>query len=290
MAQFRLHLKEKGFTTLDNGFLHRTDMTLKAKGLLAYMLSLPKDWNYSIAGLCTCCKENETAIRSGLKELQDLGYLVVTKLNPSETESGRFEYTYDVYEIAQIQDTGNLPLEELPVEDQHLYKTNNNKTNTRISSKDDILDRATPSTPKTPRRNSGKLFDTPKATKKSSIQKTNAFITMCERVSGKFNFSQELLTELGKYFRMLGSSDTLLPEYSIEEQMRILSDLRECDRVKVVKDTLSSGWKNLRYAAEDVKAGSTPSWDTAKPDAFKAKTMEEKRKNPLEGVPEEDIF
>lgn len=164
----------------------------------------------------------------------------------------------------------------------------NNSSHT--SSKDDVFDRAEPSTPKTPRRNSGKLFDTPKATKKSSVQKTNAFITMCDRVSGKFNFSQELLKELGKYFRMLGSSDTLLPEYSIEEQMRILSDLRECDRVKVVKDTLSSGWKNLRYAAENVKAGSTPSWDTAKPDAFKAKTMEEKRKNPLEGVPEEDIF
>lgn len=164
----------------------------------------------------------------------------------------------------------------------------NNSSHT--SSKDDVLERAEPSTPKTPRRNSGKLFDTPKATKKSSIQKTNAFITMCERVSSKFSFSQELLMELGKYFRMLGSSDTLLSEYSIEEQMRILSDLRECDRVKVVKDTLSSGWKNLRYAAEAVKAGSTPSWDTAKPDAFKAKTMEEKRKNPLEGVPEEDIF
>lgn len=164
----------------------------------------------------------------------------------------------------------------------------NNSSHT--SSKDDVLERAEPSTSKTSRSNSGKLFDTPKAPKKSSIQKTNAFITMCERISGKFNFSQELLNELGKYFRMLGSSDTLLPEYSIEEQMRILSDLRECDRVKVVKDTLSSGWKNLRYAAEAVKIDSTPSWDTAKPDAFKAKTMEEKRKNPLEGVPEEDIF
>lgn len=301
MAQFRLHRKDKGFTTLDNEFLHRTDMTLKAKGLLAYMLSLPKDWNYSIAGLCTCCKENETAISSGLKELQDLGYLVVTKLSPAQTESGHFEYVYDVYEVAcdtskkyatgnSFLNTENLPVEELPVEDQPLYKTNNNKTNTRISSKDDILDRATPSTPKTPRRNSGKLFDTPKATKKSSVQKTNAFITMCERVSAKFNFSQELLKELGNYFRMLGSSGSLLPEQSIEEQMKILADVRERDRVGVVKDTVGHGWKSLQYSAKECKEGSTPSWDTARPDAFRAKTMEEKRRNPLEGVPEEDIF
>lgn len=164
----------------------------------------------------------------------------------------------------------------------------NNSSHT--SSKDDVFDRAEPSTPKTPRHNSGKLFDTKKTPKKSSIQKTNSFITMCERVSAKFNFSQELLKELGNYFRMLGASGSLLPEQSIEEQMKILSSVRECDRVRVVKDTVGHGWKSLQYLAKECTAGATPSWDTAKPDAFKAKTMEEKRKNPLEGVSEDDIF
>ena len=164
----------------------------------------------------------------------------------------------------------------------------NNRSHT--SSKDDVFDRAEPPTPKTPQHNSGKLFDTKKNPKKSSIQKTNAFIKMCERVSGKFNFSQELLKELGNYFRMLGASGSLLPEQSIEEQMKILSSVRECDRVRVVKDTVGHGWKSLQYSAKECTVGSTPSWDTAKPDAFKAKTMEEKRKNPLEGVSEDDIF
>lgn len=164
----------------------------------------------------------------------------------------------------------------------------NNSSHT--SSKDDVFDRAEPSTSKTPRHNSGKLFDTKKTPKKSSIQKTNSFITMCERVSAKFNFSQELLKELGNYFRMLGASGSLLPEQSIEEQMKILSSVRECDRVRVVKDTVGHGWKSLQYLAKECTARATPSWDTAKPDAFKAKTMEEKRKNPLEGVSEDDIF
>ena len=164
----------------------------------------------------------------------------------------------------------------------------NNSSHT--SSKDDVFDRAEPSIPKTPQHNSGKLFDTKKTPKKSSIQKTNAFIKMCERVSGKFNFSQELLKDLGNYFRMLGASGSLLPEQSIEEQMKILSSVRECDRARVVKDTVGHGWKSLQYLAKECTAGSTPSWDTAKPDAFKAKTMEEKRKNPLEGVSEDDIF
>ena len=164
----------------------------------------------------------------------------------------------------------------------------NNSSHT--SSKDDVLERAEPTTSAKTQSHSGKLFDTKKTPKKSSIQKTNSFITMCERVSAKFNFSQELLKELGNYFRMLGSSGSLLPEQSIEEQMKILASVRERDRVGVVKDTVGHGWKSLQYSAKECKEGSTPSWDTARPDAFRAKTMEEKRRNPLEGVPEEDIF
>ena len=89
----------------------------------------------------------------------------------------------------------------------------NNSSHT--SSKDDVLERAKPATSAKTQSHSGKLFDTKKTPKKSSIQKTNAFIKMCERVSGKFNFSQELLKELGNYFRMLGASGSLLPEQSI---------------------------------------------------------------------------
>lgn len=298
MSKFTVK-KSDNFTILPNNILKNKDMSLKAIGLLCKMLSLPEDWDYSVEGLCRICKEGQTAINAALKELKDNRYLVVRKLNPRESGKGIFVYEYCVYEEPQyaeddngcsedevqkdldsstrFQGGGNLPLENLP-----LNKVNKDKERKQ--------DRVSPATPTKLPSHSGKLFDTKKTPKKSSIQKTNSFITMCERVSAKFNFSQELLKELGNYFRMLGASGSLLPEQSIEEQMKILASVRERDRVGVVKDTVGHGWKSLQYLAKECKEGSTPSWDTARPDAFRAKTMEEKRRNPLEGVPEEDIF
>ena len=265
--------------------------------------------------------EEETTLsvyeqRKALDLLKSLGIVEVER---RDLPAKRYIYidedalTTLIYAETCCADSNNQVCEKFTnksVKNSQTNNINNNITNnySHTSSKDDVLERVSPATPENstphysektskktsepakPEKVSGKLFDTPKKTKKSSVQKTNAFITMCERVSGKHKFSEELKRELGNYFRMLGASGSLLPEQSIEEQMKILAGVRERDRVSVVKDTVAHGWKSLQYAAKDCKEGSTPSWDTARPDAFKAKTMEEKRKNPLEGVPEEDIF
>lgn len=102
MSIFRIN-KNKNYSIISNKHFKEKQMSLKAKGLLSQMLSLPDDWNYSIAGLCSINKENETAIKSTLKELQEFGYLKITKLNPNETKSGRIEYIYDIYEEPKIQ-------------------------------------------------------------------------------------------------------------------------------------------------------------------------------------------
>ncbi len=64
------HFERKRFVAMDNEFLSRSDMSLKAKGLLASMLSLPPEWRFSIEGLAYLHKESECAISSGLKELE----------------------------------------------------------------------------------------------------------------------------------------------------------------------------------------------------------------------------
>ena len=84
---------------MSNYHLKEKDMSLKSKGLLSLMLSLPPDWDYSINGLISICKENETSIKSSLDELKKFGYLEVIKLMPNETETGRIEYVYNIYEI-----------------------------------------------------------------------------------------------------------------------------------------------------------------------------------------------
>jgi hypothetical protein len=71
-------------------------MSLKSKGLLSLILSLPPTWNYSLSGLCAICKESQTALRSALKELETHKYLIRKR---QKNELGQFEYEYIVYEV-----------------------------------------------------------------------------------------------------------------------------------------------------------------------------------------------
>lgn len=119
MTVFRVN-KNKDYVTMSKHHLKEKNMSLKAKGLLSEMLGLPNEWDYSINGLVSINKENESAIKSTLSELKDFGYLKVTKLLPNVTTSGRIEYIYDIYEKpiqeGEKQEVENLPLEIQPVE------------------------------------------------------------------------------------------------------------------------------------------------------------------------------
>lgn len=134
--------KTKNYTVMSNYHFKEKDMSLKAKGLLSLMLSLPDNWDYSIAGLVAICKENETAIKSALKELQQFGYVRIDKQMPGDTESGRIEYIYNIFEKpkqeGKKQDVENLPLEIQRVENQvqlNTKESNTKKLNTKENKK-----------------------------------------------------------------------------------------------------------------------------------------------------------
>lgn len=123
MSVFRVH-KTKNYTVMSNHHLRDKNLSLKAKGLLSVMFSLPDSWNYSIPGLCSILKENETAVKSTIKELKETGYLIVDKKNPCKEEGrSKFEYVYNIYETPQEinekedkQDTPNQGIESLALE------------------------------------------------------------------------------------------------------------------------------------------------------------------------------
>ena len=127
--------KNKDYTVMSNYHFKDKNMSLKAKGLLSLMLSLPEKWDYSIEGLIKLNKDNETSVKSALKELKVLKYLKVSKLTPDKTESGRIEYIYDIYEEPYEKQEGKkqevefLPLEFLQVENQGQLNTNILNTN-----------------------------------------------------------------------------------------------------------------------------------------------------------------
>lgn len=121
MATIRVE-KTREFVVMSNRHLREREMSLKAKGLLSLMLSLPEDWDYSIAGLCVICKESQTAIRSTLKELEDFKYL---RRERRQNEKGQFVYEYTVYEIPY---TGNQHTGETHTDNAH---TENAQTENR---------------------------------------------------------------------------------------------------------------------------------------------------------------
>ena len=103
--------KNANYTVMSNYHLRSTNLSLKAIGLLSKVLSLPENWDYSISGLTAICKEKETAIKAALDELKYWGYLVVTKLMPNDTNSGRIEYVYDFYEYSE-KDTPDADVDQ----------------------------------------------------------------------------------------------------------------------------------------------------------------------------------
>ena len=75
MAIFRIE-RTRDYTVMSNHHLRNGKLSLKAKGLLSMMLSLPEDWNYTTRGLAKICKEGVDAIGGALRELETAGYIV----------------------------------------------------------------------------------------------------------------------------------------------------------------------------------------------------------------------
>ena len=102
MAVYRVE-RTRDYTVMSNHHLKDPGLSLKAKGLLAIMLSLPDDWNYSTRGLAAICKEGVEAIGNTLKELERAGYVVRRQLRGEHGRVGSVEYT--IYEKPQTPPT-----------------------------------------------------------------------------------------------------------------------------------------------------------------------------------------
>lgn len=95
MAVMRIN-KTGDYTVMSNAHFKEKGMTLKAKGLLSLMLSLPDGWDYSVAGLCTLSKDGKDSVMTALQELEQFRYLKRTR---TVDEKGQFAgYDYDIYE------------------------------------------------------------------------------------------------------------------------------------------------------------------------------------------------
>ena len=100
MAVFRIE-RTRDYTVMSNHHLRNANLSLKAKGLLSMMLSLPEDWNYTTRGLAKICKEGVDAIGAALRELEAAGYIVRHKLRDRQGRISDTEYV--IYEQPQLR-------------------------------------------------------------------------------------------------------------------------------------------------------------------------------------------
>ena len=113
MAVFRVE-RNRGYTVMSNHHLRNKELSLKAKGLLSQMLSLPEDWDYTLAGLSLINKEKIDAIREAVRELERAGYIVRSRERDAKGRLRGAEYV--IYEQPQPP-TSDLPTLENPTLD-----------------------------------------------------------------------------------------------------------------------------------------------------------------------------
>ena len=164
MAVFRVE-RTSDYTVMSNYHLRDKRLSLKAKGLLSQMLSLPEDWDYTLAGLCYINRESKDAIRTAIHELEQAGYIRRRQTIDSGGKFAGNEYT--IYERPQEPPSGEpssekpssgnpttgKPMPENPTQ-QNIEKQNTDQSNT-----DSILFRGSTDKPPEPKRTEASLAD-----------------------------------------------------------------------------------------------------------------------------------
>ena len=138
MAVFRVQ-KTKDFTVMSNHHLKNKNLSLRAKGLLSVMLSLPEDWDYTLKGLSIINKEGIDAIRAAVKELEKFGYIERRRMRNAKGQLGDNEYI--IHELPILSEPEQTePILENPTLDKpeqaepeqgKSTQLNTNKSNTK---------------------------------------------------------------------------------------------------------------------------------------------------------------
>ena len=163
MAVFRIE-KTRDYTVMSNYHLRDRSLSLKAKGLLSLMLSLPEDWDYTMKGLARICKDGIDSISGGIRELETHGYLVRARVRNENGQLGSIEYT--ILERPKEPAQTPAPIREKPIRENPIQvkpmldapiQENPAQLNTKEQNKELSITQGSspiPSSPPTPREKS----------------------------------------------------------------------------------------------------------------------------------------
>ena len=180
MAIFRIHKKEN-FVVLDKGFLNDIRLSWKAKGLLAYMLSLPDDWSFSISNLATKSKCSRESTANIIKELTKAGYIHKMQVRTNHGKFGKLELF--VFETPRAEPYSKKPKTvnpspEKPITEKPPLLSNNKSFNNNVLNKNNDDDRKGHSTGENLQKTQTAL----------QFYEQNSFGSLVAHVTNKINF------------------------------------------------------------------------------------------------------
>ena len=217
MSVFRIE-KNKNYTIMSNHHLRNFDLSLKAKGLLSFMLSLPEDWDYTLKGLSIVNREGVDAIREAIKELEKAGYVTRSRKRNEKGQLLGAEY------VISEQPTFDEPVSEIPVSSEPALE-NPTQINKDIISKDLLI---------------------------TDLLNTNPFLS--EKTEEPQNFVKGEAVEwkgaeaFGTYERLIKNNieyGTLAKKHDIDRLDEIVS---------LILETVCTSRKTIRIASDDFPA------------------------------------
>jgi hypothetical protein len=227
MTVFRVH-KNENYTVLSNYHFKEKEMSLKAKGLLSLMLSLPDDWDYSAAGLVKLSKDGKDSVTGALKELEQFGYL---KRSQAFNDNGTFGgYNYEIFEKQNADGKTEKPKTE---------KTKAGKPSTE-----------NPSTENPQQLNTNELnikqLNKKELKKEEERKKENGRNTYDAIINGKI-FDNEVKAALYEFIKMRKMIKKPLTDFALE---RIIDKLFKMSydpitQVEILENSIVNSWQDI---------------------------------------------
>lgn len=253
--------KEKNFTVIDNGIFKDDQLSWKAKGLLATMLSRPSTWNFSIAGLRQMSSDGDTVVRNALRELEQNGYL---KREPIRENGIIRDWKYTIYEERQPEDftrkTKELEIEEPVVENPQMVKrtqvntnilnteelkTNKTNTNVFVNSDEFSTETTTDNIQETKTYTSRRrvLLDDGMSTNKEPKKRGNLFERCVDEAKNRYH--DELLTVVLEYLNYRTKSK--MHGFGFQVWVGLLNKLDaladfDQEKIRIVEQSLQMKW------------------------------------------------
>ena len=139
MAVFRVE-KTQNYTVMSNHHLRNKDLTLKAKGLLSQMLSLPDEWDFTLAGLSAINKESIDAIRTAVWELERAGY--IERNQGRDTKGKMLAIEYVIFEQPKVTSERSCPVLGFPTPDNPTSEEPTSDNPTQLNKEESSTDKS----------------------------------------------------------------------------------------------------------------------------------------------------